>query len=237
MRKARQGKIVAFRVPNYGFRFNAARDGYEVDEDAMRVVRRVLRLVGVEGVTLHGVARILEREGVRTPTGGRHWDVRVIKDFTMNDVYKPHAFHEVAGLVAPEVAARLDPSERYGIWWYNRRRVTRTQVSEVSPEGRRYRKKSRHALKEKDEWIAVPVPDAGIPGEVVGAAREAVKENRKLSYSGERFWELSGGVMYCHCCGRRMAKHTASYTRKSGEKARRHYYRCPLAVRHRDMCP
>src|ERR671921_2841187 len=29
LQKARQGKVVALCVPNYGFRYNAARDGYE----------------------------------------------------------------------------------------------------------------------------------------------------------------------------------------------------------------
>src|ERR671933_244791 len=32
LRKAREGKVVAGHTPNYGFRFNSARDGYEVDE-------------------------------------------------------------------------------------------------------------------------------------------------------------------------------------------------------------
>src|SRR5919202_1675650 len=39
LRKAREGKIIAIHTPNYGFRYNAARDGYEVDKEAMEVVR------------------------------------------------------------------------------------------------------------------------------------------------------------------------------------------------------
>src|ERR671921_2006279 len=35
LRKAREGKVVAGHTPNYGFRYNAARDGYEVDEEKM----------------------------------------------------------------------------------------------------------------------------------------------------------------------------------------------------------
>jgi site-specific DNA recombinase len=31
LRKAREGKVVAGHTPNYGFRFNESRDGYEVD--------------------------------------------------------------------------------------------------------------------------------------------------------------------------------------------------------------
>jgi site-specific DNA recombinase len=38
LQKARQGKVIALSAPNYGFRYNAARDGYEVDEEAMTVV-------------------------------------------------------------------------------------------------------------------------------------------------------------------------------------------------------
>ena len=37
LRKAREGKILAGPSPSYGFRFNAARDGYEVDEGRMEV--------------------------------------------------------------------------------------------------------------------------------------------------------------------------------------------------------
>jgi site-specific DNA recombinase len=46
LRKVREGKIVAGPAPAYGFRFNAARDGYEVDEEAMAVVSRIFRLSG-----------------------------------------------------------------------------------------------------------------------------------------------------------------------------------------------
>lgn len=48
LRKAREGKIVATHTADFGFKFNAKRDGYEVNQEAMSVVRRVLYLVGVE---------------------------------------------------------------------------------------------------------------------------------------------------------------------------------------------
>jgi site-specific DNA recombinase len=59
LRKAREGRIVAVTVPNYGFRFNPSRDGYEVDEDKMRVVRRIFYMVGVERRALNAVKRSL----------------------------------------------------------------------------------------------------------------------------------------------------------------------------------
>jgi site-specific DNA recombinase len=51
LRKAREGKIVAGRSPRYGFKFNATRDAYEVDDEKMVVVRRIFREVA-DGATL-----------------------------------------------------------------------------------------------------------------------------------------------------------------------------------------
>ena len=197
------------------------------------MVRRIFELVGVQGSSIHGVARILAREGLTTPTGGRFWDVRVIRRFILDDVYKPHSFAEISELIDPEVAARLDPEKRYGIWWFNRRRIKKTQIAETGPKGRFYRKQSKLTVKPKDEWIAVPVPDSGIPREVVESAREAIRENRATSASGGRFWELSGGVLHCCGCGRNMAAHTAPSSQKARVKVRYCYYRWPKA-RNRD---
>jgi site-specific DNA recombinase len=40
-RRAREGKILGNANPHYGFSFNAARDAYVINEEEMRVVRRV----------------------------------------------------------------------------------------------------------------------------------------------------------------------------------------------------
>jgi site-specific DNA recombinase len=111
LRKTREGKIVAGRRPNYGFAFNAARDGYEVDESTMPVVHRIFRMAGVEGIAVHGVKRVLDRDGIPTPSGRRYWHWRAIQSCIMDDVYKPHTYEEIKELVSPEVAARLDPDK------------------------------------------------------------------------------------------------------------------------------
>ena len=67
LRKAREGKVIAGSHANYGFGYDAARDGYEIDEEAVRVVRRIFRMVGAEGATLHAVKRTFEREGLPPP--------------------------------------------------------------------------------------------------------------------------------------------------------------------------
>ena len=224
LRKAREGKIVAGRSPRYGFVLNASRDGYEVDEGRMRVVRRIFCEVD-EGATLRAIAHALEREGVPTPRGARFWDRSFFRNCVFDDVYRPHSFEEVRAVVSPQVAARLDPGKSYGLWWFNRRRMTSTPVSEVSRDGRRYGRKYSSYTKPKEEWIAVPVPDSGIPRETVEAAREQIKDNRRPSRAGDRSWELSGGIGRCAACGRVLRSRKRTKT-KGGRRYSYYYYRC-----------
>ena len=46
LQKAREGKIIAGRLPVYGFRYTADRNYYEVDEATMVAVRRNFTLIG-----------------------------------------------------------------------------------------------------------------------------------------------------------------------------------------------
>jgi site-specific DNA recombinase len=228
LQKAREGKVMAGRSPRYGFEINASRDGYEVDEERMRVVRRIFRGVA-EGSTLRAIKLALEAEAVPTPRGGRFWDRSFFRNCVLDDVYRPHSFKEVAAVVSPEVAARLDPAKSYGLWWFNRRKMTSRQVSEASEGGRRYGRKYSSHIKPKEKWIAVPVSDSGVPRELVDAARAAIEDNRVPSSAGDRFWQLSGGVARCGACGRRMRVLNRAKKRKSGTR-RYGYYRC--AARH-----
>jgi site-specific DNA recombinase len=241
LRKAREGKILAGHTPNYGFKYNDARDGYVVDEEKMRVVQRIFKMIGAEGTTLHWVKRTLEREGIpspptpKQPAGDRRWSQTTIRRVILDDAYKPQTFEEVKALVSKEVASRLDLERHYGIWWFNRRRTTATYVAETGLGGRRYRRRQRTAKKPRDKWIAVPVPDSGIPREVVDSAREAIKHNRRPASAGDRFWELSGGVLYCAHCGKRMVSQRVA--KRAPSKGWHLYYRCP--TRHRfgkDAC-
>ena len=87
----------------------------------------------------------------------------------------------------------MDSGKRYGVLWYNRRR---TQVRDVAVRGRRRPQKvSKITHKPREEWIGIPVPDAGIPREVVQAARTMLENNTATSAASSRFWELSGGVI------------------------------------------
>ena len=205
LKRAREGKVVPTHTPDYGFRYTEDREGYEVDPEKMAVVRRIFEMVGGEGKTLHGAKKILDREGIPTPGRARYWGNRFIRNLILDDAYKPHTYSEVRELVAQEVALRLDPEKRYGIWWFNVTRRKSRQVAEIAPDGSRaYVKRSKTTIKPARDWIAVPVADSGIPREVVDAAREAVKHNRRPASRKHRFWELAGGITRCGGCGKLM---------------------------------
>ncbi len=229
LRKAKEGKVIAIHTPNYGFRYNDSRDGYEVEEESMRVVCRIFEMIGGEHRTLYAVKRTLEREGVPTPNGGKFWTAKVIRQYILDDVYRPHLVGEIMGMVdagqmAPSVAAALDKDRSYGVWWYNRRHCTQEQTAISGGNGQRaYKKRSTYTYRPQTEWVAVPVPGSGIPRETAEAAREAVRDNRAPSAAGHRVWELSGGILHCGRCGHNMMIHSTTAPRANG---RLFYYRC-----------
>ncbi len=240
LEKVRRGKVIAGRMAKYGrakygFKLNAAHDGLVVDEEAMSVVWRMFYMVAVEKKSLRAVKKTLEAESVPTPTGRtKYWSMSVIRDCLLNDVYRPHTFEEIAQLVTPEVAAQLDPNKHYGVWWFGKRRSTRIQVSEPGVNGRVYRKKLKATIKPREEWIGVPVPDSGIPRELVDAARADVQDNTRPSNAGRRFWELSGGIARCGGCGHALVPVTATCS-KYGRKY--FYYACRAKHKHvREAC-
>jgi len=209
LRKAREGKIICGHTPGYGFRYNETRDGYEVEPHNMAVVRRIFSLIGSGGESLSGTARTLERDGVRSPSGNRVWVKPTIKGIVLDDAYRTLSYEQMQDLAAEghltaDVLSRLDREKRYGIWWFNRSHKTQKRVAVDTPSGREYKTRSKSVARPRSVWIAVPVPDCGVPPELVVAARNAVKDNRSPSSAGRRVFDLSGGVLHCAACGRRM---------------------------------
>jgi site-specific DNA recombinase len=216
LEKARQGKVLPGRQPHMGFTYH---DGvYEVDEARMAQVRRMFRMVGVEGKSLEAVKKTFERDGVPTQRNAERWDATVIRRMIDNDVYLARPYDVVAALVDHEVATRLDSEARYGIYWRNRDRWKK------SKGGRNVREPL-----DRSEWIAVPVPDSDIPMEWVEAARRRVKNNVRSPDAGRRFWELKG-LVSCPC-GRRLTTFTSRH--KGNNKIYiGYYYVCNYKRRH-----
>jgi site-specific DNA recombinase len=231
LRKVREGKLLRNSQAHYGFSYDARGEAYLVSEDDMRVVRRIFREIS-EGQSLHGMKRALEAEGVPAPAGGRYWSPSFLRTLILEDVYRPYTFEEVRESVTPEVAAKLDPSKSYGIFWSNRTRRMRKRISEPGPDGREYRWRHHVQKNPHEQWIAIPIPDAGMPRAIVDAARDIVSSNRQYVNKGRYFFEL-GGMLHCGACGKKM-----QYYASLSKGHLYPYYKCRRVVRDgKDACP
>jgi site-specific DNA recombinase len=227
--RARSGRIVPTSNIPYGYTYDREAGTYHVDESRMAHVRRIFRMVGEEGRSLHAVKTTFDSEGVPTPRGGRYWDHSRVRGIVLSDLYRPNTFEELeklvkAGNLAPEVLSTLSPKKTYGIQWYNRHK----SETVYGPDGQSYVKRERP----RSEWIAVPVEDAGIPAAWVEAARERVRHNVRPSNAGRRVWPLKG---YAQCpCGSSLRPFTVK-----PRKGRPHfYYVCDRQRRHgKGACP
>ncbi|MDP9487879.1 MAG: recombinase family protein [Actinomycetota bacterium] len=232
--RAKDGRVVfGGNRPNYGFRPDDSRATYVVDEEEMKVVRRIFRHMA-EGGSLHGLRRALDREGVPTPGGGPRWATRTFMHVIRDDAYRPHDRDDLealarAGNISGAVAANAP--RPCGVWWFGRRRTTRTRVADGSGG---YRTATRVQERAREEWVGVPVPDAGVPLEHVEAARRLLAENpRPVSNSWGRSWELSGGLFRC-VCGRKM---TQIGTQTGTKKFPYFYYACSARRENKGSCP
>jgi site-specific DNA recombinase len=84
IRKLKEGKLLAAAPrPRFGFRFDAERTGYVVDEEQMRIVRCIFEMVGAQAASLHSVGKALEREGVPAPNGGVYWSHTTVRNIVL----------------------------------------------------------------------------------------------------------------------------------------------------------
>jgi len=241
LRKAREGKLIRNSRAHYGFEHDDTGDSYVVKEEEMSVVRRIFRAVA-DGHSLYSVKRSLELDGIAPPGNGatargRYWGIPFLGKLIENDVYRPHAHDDITRLVAeglllPEVAASLDKSATYGVSWFNRTRTTRKRISKAGSTDKEYRWQKTVRQNPREQWIAIPVPDAGIPLKVVNTARKMMRYNGQSVKTSRRFWEIPGGAVRCAGCGTRMLKYSSMARGRSYA-----YYKCSRIDRNgKDAC-
>src|SRR5215217_5600208 len=230
--KARRGKTVGHLRAPLGFRYTPDRNALVVDPEKMLTVRRIFEMAA-DGRSLLSIKKTLERDDVPTARGHRLWGLGTLQHIVQNDVYRTRNVEELRPLLPDGAEDKLNPDEKYGVWWYGRQRHHQEYKAEFSSDGRkRYRKGKRVEDLPQEQWVAIPVPDCGTPPHVVDAARTARSEYRKPASTGY-FWQLSGGVMRCDGCG-----HAMSGVHTGNRGKRRPYYRCHYRARNGpDTCP
>jgi site-specific DNA recombinase len=200
--RARSGRLLIGCRPLYGYRLTE--DGrYEVNPAEMDGVRLVLRLAA-EGEPLRAIGRALHAAGFPSPTGKERWHPYTVKRVVLQEAYRPHARAELEalageGVLLREVLDALDPWADYGVVWYGkeRHRKNRAGTRKSSPSPRK-------------EQVAVPVPHSGIDAATVTRARAAISGNARPARADGRLWSLTGGVAFCACGRRLVAKRTTS---------------------------
>jgi site-specific DNA recombinase len=235
LRKAKEGKINRNSRAHYGFRFDESGEHYLPHEEELVVVRRIIREAS-EGKSTWHIKCGLEEDGIQPPTNPSqrpaskyYWNQTYVRNLINEDVYRPHTHAEMAELVTPDVAAALDRGRSYGIYWFNRTRTTRKRVSETNADGERvYRWSRTKRHNSRDQWVAIPVPDAGIPRQQIDTARELLTYSRRwiAKKKNARPWQIPTGVVRCGECGTVMQK----YAPKVGDNHYA-YYKCSRLVR------
>jgi site-specific DNA recombinase len=233
-RKVQEGKVIRGMKAPYGFRASEDGNALVVFDPEMEVVRRILYMVGAEGMSAHSTAKTLNDEGVKSPLVAEAerkgkvletvpmWSQNTIRNLVYNDLYRPHAPHEVARLVTPEVAATLEDGKVYGLWTWNRRKTTKKLLE----DGETY--SYRAEVRPEEEWLRVPVDitDARIERGWVDGARHRLKQRRvKPSKAAGRLWPLRG-LVRCPECGSVLSPVTVTGKRADGSTARTFYYTC-----------
>ncbi len=220
LEKCRSGLVIRRKRAAYGYRASEGGDALEVSEPEMEVVRRIFRSVA-EGASVRSVRLSLEREGVTAPSGIVRWNHTTIRNILRSSLSAPHTAAEVAEVVEPAVATRLEEGRFYGLWAWNTKKSTRRK--EWDESAGEFKVRYTKTTRPREEWLFVPVPAAGIPAEVVVRARQSLNDNaRAPSKAAKRFWELSGGILRCGECGHTLRSHTASL--RVGTLF--HYYSC-----------
>lgn len=225
--KVRSGKVLRSSFPApYGFEYSADGSSLEVHEPEMAVLRRLFRGLA-EGRTGRQVTTELETQGIASPGGLLRWNQTTVRNLLFSPLYRPLVAEEAAGMVAPEVAATLDPRAAYGLWTYGKRETSRRR--EWDPERGKFVTHHKARARPEGERLAVPVglDGSGLERRVVDRAREqAADRSRKPSTAGGRFWVLKS-VLRCAECGCSISPHTVKRYRKDGTPRKpSFYYQC-----------
>lgn len=200
---AQRGSLNAIAHAPYGYRYISKHQAggeasYQIVPGEADIVRQMFEWVGRDRLSLAGVSRRLQEQGLRSPKGNEYWNRASICDMLKNPAYPGRA-----SFGKTRVGPRLP-----------RLRAPRSQSE--TPR----RSHTCHATA-PSEQINISVP-AIVSEELFAAVQEQLAENRRRCReqreTGAHY--LLQGLTQCGCCG-------SAYCGKLGRKGDRYsHYRC-----------
>ncbi len=205
---ARHGSVNVLSGAPYGYRYLSARvtgghAAYEIVLEQARVVRQIFAWVGQERLSLWGVCRRLQDQGIPTATGKSWWDRATVWGLLQNPAYKGQAAYG---------KTRSGP---------RRPRLRPPRGHPAEPR----RARSMYAVP-PEEQIPIPVP-AIVDPELFDAVQEQLAENRRRQRErrqGARY--LLQGLLVCGTCGHAYYAKPVGFKTGPGQRASCAYYRC-----------
>lgn len=199
--RAKCGLVNVLSAAPYGYRYIKKTEhsaaSYEVFEKEAGVVREVYRLFTEESMSIGGLVRHLNKQGISTRKGQNRWEKSTVWGMLKNPAYKGTAYY-----------GKTEPTER--------QRMTRPlrQKGGISPRC------SSHRERPREDWIEIPVP-AIVSDDTFEHAKELLEKNKQLSRRNTKEPTLLQGIIVCTQCGYSLCKASTRTTKRKIA-----YYRC-----------
>lgn len=198
--RAHAGEVSVMSGAPYGYRYLRKTDeapaAYLIDESEARVVRRIYDMYTVEGLSMCGITRRLNSDGVPTRKAAR-WERSVVWAVLRNPAYR--------GLAC---FGKTRISARTRVMRPQRRRGVTMSSSTASHE------------RPREEWIGIPVPPL-VTEESFARAQELLQQNKIRSRRRTIAPSVVQGLVSCAKCGYALSR---TSTQTSARKI--HYYKC-----------
>src|ERR1700680_2899691 len=199
--RARSGEVSVLSGAPYGYRYIRKTDetlaSYRVIDVEARVVQRVYEMYTVDGLSMGGIARRLNAEGVSTRKQSARWERSVVWAMLRNPAYRG-----AAAFGKTRIAGRMRVTRAL------RRRAALVSSNSIGHE------------RPREEWIEIPVP-ALVSEDSFARAQELLHENKIRSRRRTIMPSIVQGLVSCQKCGYAFSR-TSTYT--SARKI--HYYKC-----------
>ena len=201
--RAKNGSVSVLSIAPYGYRYikgdNLVAPSFEINDKEASIVKTIYDLYVKERLSIIKIQKYLSRHQVRSPKGRLEWHRSTINGILKNSAYRGIAYY-----------GKVEPCESIS---------TRLPGRTIRLHGRRQPKRGTRP-RDKEEWIAIPVPSI-IDNDIFEMAQELKRSNKTQSLRNAKPGSLLQGVISCKECG------YGFITSVSGKRSDGYgYYRC-----------